>query len=97
MIEWIVKKAKNTTEIPVNTVLPATSQKTIHLWKVVPKQPMVEYDFWINEKTLTFYIFPKGSQKKPFEIPATQKSQTNSKAHAKVPKSNLKPKKSKTH
>ena len=93
MIEWIVKKAKNTTEIPVNTVLPATSQKTIHLWKVVPKQPMVEYDFWINEKTLTFCIFPKDSRKKPSKIPTAQKSQTKSKVH----KSNSEPKNSKNH
>ena len=36
--------------------------------------PKIEYDFWINEKTLTFCIFPKEHRKKPFERYANQKS-----------------------
>ena len=76
--EWKIKKDENSFETPRNTVLPETSQETDPPRKAVPKQPIVEYDFWINEKTLTFCIFPKESRKNPSETPTTQKLQVQS-------------------
>lgn len=51
----------------------------------------------MNEKTLTFCIFLKESQKEPSKIPVIQKSKSKTKANAKVPKSISEPKNSKTH
>lgn len=81
----------------MNIVIPITSHKFVPLRNAISKQPLIEYDFWINEKTLTCCIIPKESWKKPSEIVVVQKSQAKSKSHAKVPNSDVEPKNSKTH
>lgn len=95
--EWKVKKVENASVTSVNIVIPITFQKTVGLRKAMSKQPLVEYNFRINEKTMAFCFYPKVSRNKPFEMPVGQKSQSKSKALAKVPKPNSEPKNSKTH
>ena len=65
--------------------------------KSVPNPQIVEYDYWIDEKTLAFCLFPKHSRNLTKKKVAVPKPQLKSKVHAYVPKSNLEPKSSIAH
>lgn len=79
------------------TVLPKSSRKVVLQNNIISKPQKMEYDFWINERTLSFFILPKESCKEQSEILAFRKSNAKSKAHAKVPPYNSESKNSKTH
>ena len=60
--EWRAKSVQKDFANARNTVIPTTS-KRVGPRKVVSKQPIIEYDFWINEKTLVYCFFLEGSRK----------------------------------
>ena len=57
----------------------------------------IEYDYWIDERTMAFCLFPKESRNKPYKSSVVHMSQTKPITYAFVPKPNLEPKNFTTH
>ena len=82
---------------PTNLVHSKPPRKTVPLRKEVVKQQSAKYDFLLNEKTMSFCIFPKESQKEHSETLVVQRQKAKPKAHANVAKPNSELKNSTTH
>ena len=93
---WKVKSHIDTPTVPKVTVVPTTSEKSGPK-KVIPNPQVIEYDYWIDEKTLTFCLFPKNLKNTTQKHKVVPKSPSKSKARVYVPKSNSEPKNSITH
>lgn len=65
--------------------------------KTIWNPQVIEYDYWIDEKTLTFCLFPKNLKNNTQKHKVVPKSPSKSKACAYVPMSNSEPKNSTTH
>lgn len=75
---------------------PTTSEATCPQ-KVILNNHFIEYDYWIDEKTMTFFLFPKNSNDNYKKHTVIRKSQPKSKAHSPASKPNSEPKNSVTH
>ena len=93
---WKVKNHNDETTTLRDTVIP-TAPKVECPRKVVPNPRVIEYDYWIDERTMAFCLFPKESRNKSPKSVVAQKSQPKPKTRAFVPKPNSEPKNSTTH
>ena len=71
---WKVKSLINETTIPEGTTVSNTPEDKGPK-KIVRNPQVIEYDYWIDEKTLAFCLFPKnsiGTTRKHKVVPKSQ-------------------------